>query len=81
MSTGLGDDERKGRRRNSVLGPKWDEHDAFTIMEAGEILGLSRPSAYAAAKRGDLPVIWMGRRAIVPRRALERLLGGDGEAN
>jgi Helix-turn-helix domain len=44
-------------------------------VEAGKILGVSRASAYAAATRGDLPVIWIGRRAIVPRRALERLLG------
>jgi hypothetical protein len=59
-----------------VLSTQWDGRDAFTVQEAGKILGLSRASAYAAATRGDLPVIWIGRRAIVPRLGLERLLAG-----
>jgi hypothetical protein len=77
MSTGLGDEERKsgaGGRRGG-LGHQWDDHDAFTVEEAGKILGLSRASAFAAAKRGDVPTIRIGKRLIVPRRALERLLG------
>jgi excisionase family DNA binding protein len=80
MSTGLSDDERRGKgHHRSVLGPQWDGRDSFTIEEAGKILGLSRPSAYAAAKRGDLPVLWIGRRGIIPRTRLERLLAGDDE--
>lgn len=59
-----------------VLGPKWDDHDTFSIVEAGKILGLARGSAYAAAKKGEIPVIWIGRRCIVPRHALEQLLAG-----
>jgi Helix-turn-helix domain len=58
-----------------VLAAKWDDRDVFTIEEAGEILLISRGSAYLAAKTGDLPVISVGRRRIVPRLALERLLG------
>jgi hypothetical protein len=62
---------------SGVLGPKWDGHDTFTVEEAGcEIPGLSRSSAFAAANNGTLPVIRFGRRLIVPRRALERLLSG-----
>jgi excisionase family DNA binding protein len=57
-----------------VLAPKWDDRDAFSVEEAGEILGISRGSSYAAVKTGDLPVIRIGRRCIVPRAALERLL-------
>jgi Helix-turn-helix domain len=72
---------RQGRPSASaqppILSAQWNGRDAFTIQEAGKILGLSRASAYAAATRGDLPVIWIGRRAIVPRLALERLLDGD----
>jgi hypothetical protein len=36
---------------------------------------LSKCSAYAAAKSGSLPTVRVGRRLIVPRLALERLLG------
>src|SRR6266478_5834999 len=74
MSTGLSDDERKGGRGRS-LAAQWDDRDAFSVEEAGKILGLSRASAFAAANRGDIPVIRIGKRLIVPRRGLERLLG------
>jgi hypothetical protein len=57
-----------------ILAPQWAGRSTFSIPEAGEILGLSRASAYAAAKAGSLPVVWIGRRCIVPRHALERLL-------
>jgi excisionase family DNA binding protein len=48
--------------------------DAFSVEEVGEILGISRGSAYAAAKAGFLPVIRIGHRCIIPRAALECLL-------
>jgi hypothetical protein len=57
-----------------VLDPQWDGRSTFTVVEAGAICGLSRGSAYAAAVRGELPVIWIGRRCFVPRHALEALL-------
>jgi excisionase family DNA binding protein len=59
-----------------ALAPKWDDRDVFTIEEAGEILLISRGSAYAAARSGDLPVISVGRRRLIPRLALERKLAG-----
>jgi hypothetical protein len=60
--------------KTPVLGPKWADRDAFSVEEAGKILGLSRASAFNAANRGDLPTIRIGRRFVVPRFALERLL-------
>jgi excisionase family DNA binding protein len=61
-----------------ILSARWDERDTFGVAEAGEILGLSRQAAYDAAKSGDLPTIRVGRRLIVPRIALERLLTSAG---
>ncbi|MCK1652255.1 helix-turn-helix domain-containing protein [Bradyrhizobium sp. 149] len=47
----------------------------LTIEEAGvRVLGLSRDASYKAAKSGDLPTIRVGRRLLVPRAALEKLL-------
>jgi excisionase family DNA binding protein len=57
-----------------ILGPKWEDRPTLTIEEAGEILGLSRWAAYEAANKGLLPTIRIGRRWIVPRHALEKLL-------
>ena len=47
-----------------------------TISEAACMLGISRGSAYEAAKRGEIPTIRIGRRLLVPLAALERMLGG-----
>lgn len=47
----------------------------ITISEAARRLGLSRNSAYQAAKKGELPVLRIGRRLLVSVFALEQLLG------
>ena len=49
----------------------------LTVTEAGEQLGLSRGSAYEAVRRGEIPVIRIGRRILVPKDALDRLLSGN----
>jgi excisionase family DNA binding protein len=49
----------------------------YTIEEVAQILGTGRNSTYQAAKRGDLPVIRIGRRLLVPRAALDKLLSGE----
>ncbi len=50
----------------------------LTIEEAAELLGISRNSAYDAARSGELagvPVLRVGRRLIVPAAPLLALLG------
>lgn len=51
-----------------------DARLTYTVEEAARLLGVGRASAYAAARSGDLPAIRVGRRLLVPRLALERLL-------
>jgi len=57
-----------------------DKKDALTVSveRAGELLGLSRNSAYTAARTGQLPVIRIGKRLLVPKIALERMLSEAG---
>jgi len=45
-----------------------------TVEEAGRIIGVSRGGAYEAVKRGEIPVIRIGKKIRVPKAALERLL-------
>jgi excisionase family DNA binding protein len=52
----------------------------LTIAEAAELLGISRNSAYEAARRGELPTIRLGRRLLVPKRRLERMLDAESES-
>lgn len=49
----------------------------LTIEEAARVLGIGRNSAYEAARRGEIPTIKIGRRLVVPRAALDRILAGD----
>ncbi|MDP9335727.1 MAG: helix-turn-helix domain-containing protein [Actinomycetota bacterium] len=47
----------------------------FTVDEVALALGISRSSAYECAKRGDIPTVRLGRRIVIPRRAVRALLG------
>ena len=47
----------------------------YTVEEAAQLLGVSRGVGYEAARRGELPTIRLGRRLLVPKVGLERLLG------
>jgi excisionase family DNA binding protein len=54
------------------------ERLTYTVEEAAERLGVSRGSAYQAAREGQLPTLRLGRRLLVPRQALERMLTAAG---
>ncbi|MBA7634478.1 hypothetical protein ES703_42063 [subsurface metagenome] len=50
------------------------ERLTYKIAEAAKILGIGRNLCYDRVKTGEIPVIRIGRRLVVPRRALEKLL-------
>jgi len=49
----------------------------YRIEEAAKLLGVSRNHCFEAAKRGDIPSIKIGRRLLIPRAALDRMLDGS----
>ena len=52
----------------------------LTVPEAGAVyFGLGRTGSYEAAKRGDFPIIRVGRLLRVPIVAMERRLERAGE--
>jgi hypothetical protein len=54
-----------------------DKPLTISVPEAGRLyFDLSRNGAYAAAERGEIPTIRIGRLLRVPIRALERMLDG-----
>jgi excisionase family DNA binding protein len=55
------------------------EELTLSIPEAGRRVGIGRAAAYAAAKRGELPVIWFGRLGRVPKKALAQRLERAGQ--
>ncbi|MCH9000580.1 MAG: helix-turn-helix domain-containing protein [Proteobacteria bacterium] len=51
----------------------------MSVPEAGRRLGIGRNAAYEAAARGEIPMIRIGRRMLVPRAAFERMLEQAGQ--
>ncbi|MGE0491184.1 MAG: helix-turn-helix domain-containing protein [Vulcanimicrobiota bacterium] len=47
----------------------------YSVAQAAKILGLSKGATYIGIKDGSIPSIRVGRRILVPRAKLERLLG------
>ena len=48
----------------------------LSVPEAARVLGIGRNTAYTLAREGKLPgVIDLGRRLVVSRAALEKVLG------
>jgi hypothetical protein len=52
-----------------------EDRQTISVPEAGKrYYGLSRNGSYAAARRGEIPTIKVGRLSRVPVRAMARLL-------
>ena len=49
----------------------------LTVDEVAQLLGISRTLAYQLVRKQVLPSIRLGRRIVVPRKALEDFLGGS----
>lgn len=47
----------------------------LSVPEAAELLGISRAHAYDCVRSGQIPSITLGRRVVIPRRAIDELLG------
>ena len=50
-----------------------DRH-TFTVREAAQVLGIGRDATYAAVQAGTIPSIRVGRRVVIPREAIGRIL-------
>ncbi len=53
----------------------------LSVEEAAQLLGISRTLAYELVRRGDLPRLRLGRRVVVPRQALQDLIGRAGQVD
>jgi excisionase family DNA binding protein len=47
----------------------------FSVPEAARLLGISRTHAYGLVARDELAHVRLGRRIVVPRHAIDTLLG------
>jgi excisionase family DNA binding protein len=51
-----------------------EERLTLTVEETANLLGIGRQLAYERVKTGEIPAIKVGRRLLVPKKALENLL-------
>ena len=56
------------------------ERLCLSVPEAAKILGISRGLAYELARSGRLPALRFGRRLLISRAALERMLNETQDA-
>jgi excisionase family DNA binding protein len=61
--------------QRQLAGP--NEARTYTVDEAARMLRIGRNQAYQAAKVGQIPTIRIGKRLLVPRAALDRMLAGE----
>lgn len=54
-----------------------DNRLTLDVVEAGRLAGLGRNASYEAARSGEMPVVKIGGRLLVPRRAWEAKLNGE----
>ena len=47
---------------------------AYSVVEVARMLGIPRNLAYEMVRARQLPAIRLGKRLLVPKRALERML-------
>jgi excisionase family DNA binding protein len=69
---------RRGPRQRRVPRPTRSPQSptrlTYAVTEVAALLGISRSKAYACVRTGELPAIRIGRRVVVPRRAIDALL-------
>ena len=63
-----------GGRRGMPRHPSMDERLCITVPELAAMLGLSRNHTYELVKQKQLPSIRFGKRILIPRMALEKML-------
>jgi excisionase family DNA binding protein len=57
--------------------PMVPTRETYSVSELAKILGIARTSAYEAIRQGQITAVRIGRRLLVPRATVERLLKGE----
>jgi excisionase family DNA binding protein len=60
------------------MNDRHNERRTLTVEECAKVLGIGRSAAYEAVRSGQIPTIRVGRRFLIPKSALDRLLDEAG---
>jgi excisionase family DNA binding protein len=61
--------------RRPIVTDRSEERLTLSVDEAARLLGISSGLVYGLVHRGELAAIRLGRRILVPRHAVEALVG------
>ena len=53
------------------------QKQTISVEEFGQIIGIGRNSAYQAVERGDVRAVRLGKRILIPKTELTRILAGE----
>lgn len=65
------------KKTQPYAGPEPDASPFLTVTAAARWLGLARATVQRAIELGQLPVVQLGHRKMIPRKAVEQLIDGD----
>lgn len=60
--------------RVSPRGMDHQDRRVWSVEEVAELLGISRAHAYELVARNEIPHLRLGRRIVVPKHVVEKLL-------
>jgi len=67
-------EEDRAVKRDSVV-PKWEDLPiVLTMSEFAAVCRLGRNGAYEAVRRGEVPSLRIGRRLLIPKVGLQKML-------
>ena len=50
----------------------------LTVEQTADALGIGRSLCYDSVRRGEIPSVRIGKRYLVPKAAIEKMLSGAG---
>ena len=57
-----------------------NNRQTVTVTECSQILGIARGKCYEACRTGRIPNLRFGKRIVIPKAALKKMLLIDGES-
>ena len=65
------------KRKRELVAAKRQAADVLSVEDVAARLGIGRNQAYAAVQLGHIPAVRFGRRWLIPRAVLDRILSGQ----
>jgi excisionase family DNA binding protein len=66
-----------GRAQEAFVANNDRGRRVWSVEEAAQLLGVSRAHAYELVARNELPHLRLGRRIVVPKHVIDKLLAVD----